>query len=84
MTSSYKSTSTGYGYFIIALFSMIYGPISGQLNLTFDQGMPLSGEWVGDVQHFKVNDAGMLQLNSPVAGASEIFTKYIPTGVYNC
>ena len=76
MTSSYKSTLTGYGYFIIAFFSLICGPILGQLNLTFDHLTPLSGSWEGDVQHFKINDNGMLQLQSPIAGTSKIFTKY--------
>jgi hypothetical protein len=84
MTSLYKSALTGYGYFIAALISLIYGPVLGQLSLTFDKNSPLPGMWYGDTSHFAINAAGMLQLQSPFAGTSQIFTRYrIPADSLN-
>jgi hypothetical protein len=76
MTSSCKSALTGCRYFVFAIISLIYGPVAGQLSLTFEKNQPLTGTWTGDISHFRVNAEGMLQLQAPGAGYAQIFTRY--------
>ncbi|MCZ2102386.1 MAG: hypothetical protein LC107_12725 [Chitinophagales bacterium] len=63
-------------YFIVLVILTYYNPLSAQLHLNFDDGNINNVVWIGDISHFKINNAGQLQLSTTGAGESSIFTKY--------
>ena len=63
-------------YFIAWSLLAVCNSAFAQLHLNFDDGNINSAEWSGDINHFKINTAGQLQLAASGAGESVIFTKY--------
>jgi hypothetical protein len=63
-------------YFIVLSFVMVYNFGIGQLSLDFNNGDLNHVKWLGDINNFKINTAGQLQLAASGAGESKIFTKY--------
>lgn len=63
-------------YFIVMSFVMVYNFGRGQLSLHFNDGDISHVKWLGDINNFKINTTGQLQLAASGAGESKIFTKY--------
>lgn len=67
-------------FFILLSFVLIYNVVNCQLKLNFDDGNIQTVKWLGNIENFKINTAGQLQLMTSGAGESTIFTKYkVPT-----
>lgn len=67
-------------FFILLSFVLIYNVVNCQLKLNFDDGNIQTVKWFGNIENFKINTAGQLQLMTSGAGESTIFTKYkVPT-----
>ncbi len=63
-------------YFLFLLFGFMMNTAFSQLHLDFNDNNLHSVVWTGDINHFKINTSGQLQLSAPGAGESSIFTKY--------
>jgi hypothetical protein len=60
---------------IFIILSLCTG-VNAQMLLNFDNNNINSVKWLGDIQNFKINSSGQLQLAAPAAGESNIFTKF--------
>lgn len=63
-------------YFIFFFHVLWVNVAVGQLNLNFDDGNLDAVKWEGNINNFKINAQGQLQLMASAAGESSIFTKY--------
>lgn len=63
-------------YFYIMLLFIAIINVDAQLKLDFNNGNIGEVKWEGNIENFKINTEGQLQLNASVAGESQIFTKY--------
>jgi hypothetical protein len=63
-------------YLIIFVFLFICKGVFAQMTLSFDDNNLNAVKWIGDIQNFKINTSGQLQLTAPAAGESTIFTKF--------
>lgn len=63
-------------YLNIFVFIFICKSVVGQLSLNFNDNNLNAVKWIGDIQNFRVNSSGQLQLTAPSAGESTIFTKF--------
>lgn len=61
---------------IASMFMLFWLEVTGQFNDDFNQpGDLFQTSWKGDLQNFKLNDSGQLQLNAPEAGSSSVYHK---------
>lgn len=59
---------------ILCLCLLFPALLTGQFSDNFSDGdLSMNPTWMGDVNNFKVNDIGQLQLDAPEAGESSIF-----------
>jgi len=63
-------------YFYIMVLFIANINVDAQLKLDFNSGNISEVKWQGNIENFKINAEGQLQLNASVAGESQIFTRY--------
>lgn len=63
-------------YFYIMVLFIANINVDAQLKLDFNSGNIGEVKWEGNIENFKINAEGQLQLNASVAGESQIFTRY--------
>jgi len=74
--SNFKSNLSLIRYFIILCVSYQPFCLSGQLNLDFNNENINAVKWEGNINSFKINTSGQLQLSTSGAGESAIYTRF--------